>query len=77
MAMRMLLTVPMVNTEVALTRIDVQKGTGVPSISAWNSGPARATKLSTWNFNVGPAHKSSGYFNCSPPQLFTQQAHQA
>ena len=40
-------TVPIVNTEVALTRTEGQKGTGLPSMSAVNAGPARAIKLST------------------------------
>ena len=40
-------TIPILNTELALTRTEVQKGIGLPSMSAVNAGPARAIRLST------------------------------
>ena len=40
------LTIPIVNTESALTRTEVQKGIGFPSMSAVNAGPAKAIRLS-------------------------------
>ena len=41
------LTIPIVSTELALTKTEVQKGNGLPSMSAVNAGPARAIRLST------------------------------
>ena len=40
------LTIPTDNTESALARTEVQNGTGLPSMSAVNAGPARAIRLS-------------------------------
>ena len=41
------LTIPIVSTELALTKTEVQKGNGLPSMSAVNAGPAKAIRLST------------------------------
>ena len=52
-------TIPMVRRAPALTVTDVQKGKGMPSMSALNSAPARAITLSMWKRSDGPASTTS------------------